>query len=301
MATPDVRRASTPLGLVERHGRVLPGKGIENPRLDAEVLLAHVLGTERIGLYLHFDKPLESGGGGPLSRTRAPPRARGARRVSRRAQGILVAALRGGPGVLVPRPDTERLVEGALDEMGDAGRFAELGMGSGAVSVALLSERPGWIGGGRGLRSRGAAAPGRKRKILRADRLELRQGDLFGPWRGNLSISSSPIPPTFLAATSRGWPRSRRHEPRVALDGGPDGFDSSGASRRDAKDFLAKGAASVGIRGGTGPGRGAVPGRGGGVRGTRNPVGLCGAGPRAAGAPRREETSERGGVDSDCD
>ena len=120
--------------------------GIESSRLDAECLLAHALGCERLALYLDFDKPVQA-------------EERGAFRelVKRRAsERIPVALLLGSkefwslqfevtPDVLVPRPDTETLVSVALDLLSDEEAEAavlDLGTGSGAVAIAIASERP---------------------------------------------------------------------------------------------------------------------------------------------------------------
>jgi release factor glutamine methyltransferase len=243
MATPDVQRASTPLGLVEVTAGYFRDKGIENPRLDAEVLLAHVLGTERIGLYLHFDKPLQSG---EVDRYREL--------VRRRARGEPAAYLVGrkefwsldfavGPGVLVPRPDTERLVEGALDVMGEAGRFAELGVGSGAVSVALLSERPGWSAAGVDCEVEALETARRNAaEHLVGDRLELRHGDLFEPLKGETFDLVVSNPPYIPSADIEGLSRDvAGFEPRIALDGGPDGLCVIRRILEGARDFLREG------------------------------------------------------------
>ena len=123
--------------------------GVGSPRLDAELLLAHVLGVERIQLYVQYDRPL----------TEAE---RGAYRavVARRGRGEPVQYLVGSqefwslpfvvrPGVLIPRADTEVLVEEVLAYARDRGnpagagwRIADVGSGSGALGVALASELP---------------------------------------------------------------------------------------------------------------------------------------------------------------
>ena len=122
----------------------LGGKGSESPRLDAEVLLAHVRGCPRIALYTAFDEPVDEAG-----------RARFRELVRRRADGEPVAYLVGSreffslalavsPAVLIPRPETEGLVVRAIDlcRRLDAPRIADVGTGSGAIAIALAKHLP---------------------------------------------------------------------------------------------------------------------------------------------------------------
>jgi release factor glutamine methyltransferase len=119
----------------------LRGKGVPSPRLEAELLLASVLGARRLDLYLQFDRPLREA---ELSVLREM--------VARRARGTPAAYLTGekefwslgfrvDPSVLIPRPETELLVERTLAAAPAGARVLELGTGSGAVAVALAHER----------------------------------------------------------------------------------------------------------------------------------------------------------------
>jgi release factor glutamine methyltransferase len=123
----------------------LAERGSDTARLDADVLLAHALGTDRLHLYLDPDRPLS-----------AAERDAYRELVRARAGGAPVAHLTGErefwslpfritPDVLIPRPDTEVLVEQALTRMeADTGRAADLGTGSGCIAAALVHDRPGW-------------------------------------------------------------------------------------------------------------------------------------------------------------
>src|SRR5690606_23469436 len=119
-------------------------RGSPSARLDAEVLLAHVLGFTRLDLYVQFDRPL-------MERELAPFRDM----IRRRARGEPVAYLVGerefrsrpfavNPAVLIPRPETELLVETALEALADAepGWVVDVGTGSGAIAVTLALEAP---------------------------------------------------------------------------------------------------------------------------------------------------------------
>jgi release factor glutamine methyltransferase len=119
------------------------GKGILQPRTDAEVLLAHALRTERIQLYLRYDQPL---GGGELARFRELVKRRAAREPVQYITGrqeFWSLELEVTPATLVPRPETEVLVEKALEvASGRPARILDLGTGSGAIAIALAHEAP---------------------------------------------------------------------------------------------------------------------------------------------------------------
>jgi release factor glutamine methyltransferase len=119
-------------------------KGCQSPRLDAELLLAHALKTNRLGLYLIFDQPLSD-------RERMIYRELVRRRASREPVAFLVGKkefwsldIMVRPGVLVPRPETEILLEVVLEECKKSPgcSLLEVGCGSGAVICALFSEVP---------------------------------------------------------------------------------------------------------------------------------------------------------------
>ncbi|MFK7743239.1 MAG: peptide chain release factor N(5)-glutamine methyltransferase [Planctomycetota bacterium] len=125
----------------------LEKRGVESPKRSAELLLGHVLGLDRLQLYLEHDRPL-------VEEERGSMRAL----LVRRGDGEPVAHLLGswqfrslelevGPAVLIPRPETEELVDVVHECLGDAAAEpllgADLGCGSGAIAIALASECPG--------------------------------------------------------------------------------------------------------------------------------------------------------------
>jgi release factor glutamine methyltransferase len=204
-------------------------KGVESPRLDAEVLLSHILQKERIYLYVHFDEPLE---GAELARFREM--------VKQRVKRVPVAYIIGerefmglpfkvSPAVLVPRPDTEILVEAVIKELGEKTDtvFADIGTGSGAIVLSIL----------KNIENAQAAAVDISADALaiakeNAERLELSarvdffQGDLYEPVRGRIFDAIVSNPPYIPDADIEGLePEVREHEPYGALAGGVDGLD----------------------------------------------------------------------------
>jgi release factor glutamine methyltransferase len=185
--------------------RVLPlaaewlGKrGVDAPRLDAELLLAHVLKLKRLDLYLDHDRPLAEAELGPF---RALMKRRAAREPiayilgEREFYGLAFEVTR---DVLVPRPDTEHLVllaKAELEKRPDA-TFADVGTGSGCIAIALLHESKTARGVAIDLSAAALAVARRnagKHGVL--ERLELLEGDLLAPLAGRkvgLVVSNPP-------------------------------------------------------------------------------------------------------------
>lgn len=120
-------------------------KGIDNPRLDAELLLAHVLELDRVGLYLNFERPLNAM---ELDAIRPLVKRRGQREPLQYLLGrteFWSLPFEVTPAVLIPRADTEILVEEALSRAdAEAGELLDVGTGSGAIAVSLASELADW-------------------------------------------------------------------------------------------------------------------------------------------------------------
>lgn len=210
-------------------GQYFGGKGVDNPRLDAEVLLCHVLGKERIYLYTHYDQPLSKQ---ELATYRVM--------VKHRAQRVPVAYITGrrefmgldfgvAPAVLIPRPETELLVEAAQQRLQDmaAPHLLDLGTGSGAILVSLLYLLPKATGVAVDI-SPAALAIAREngeRHGVTA-RLEMVEGDLFQPLGNSCRFDAIVSNPPYIpdADVDLLAPEVQQ-EPRGALAGGVDGLD----------------------------------------------------------------------------
>ncbi len=197
-------------------------------RADAEALLLHALGRDRAWLFAHGRDPVD-----------AAVAARFQALLARRGAGEPVAYLTGrrgfwtlelavSPATLIPRPETETLVELALARLdGAAGRrVADLGTGSGAIALALASERPQAEVVATDL-SAEALAVARANAVAHAlDRVQFRQGSWLQPLAGERFDLIASNPPYIAEGDPHLQRGDLRHEPPAALASGPDGLDA---------------------------------------------------------------------------
>jgi release factor glutamine methyltransferase len=206
-------------------------RGLDSPRLDAELLLAHVLGVDRIRLILDSPRVLS---GEELAAYRAL--------IQRRRRREPVAYIRGerefyglsirvDPRVLVPRPDTETLVEVALDRTADAnldGELLDLCTGSGCVAIAFSRRRPTWRVTGLDISSDAlAVARENAERAGAVPGVRFLTGDLDEPLTADAKFDLVTANPPYIptAEIERVDADVRDFEPRIALDGGLDGLD----------------------------------------------------------------------------
>jgi release factor glutamine methyltransferase len=241
-----LRQSEHTIGTIRRAaGRALRENGVATPELDARILVGHALGLEQAGLAAGFDKPVA---GEQTARIDAL--------VARRLAGEPVARITGvkefwglslriTPETLVPRPETETLVEAALSHIDAAGlrgrpiRIADLGTGSGALLLALLSECPRATGMGTDISlaaletARDNAA--RLGLASRAEFLACNFADAIG---GTFDVVAC-NPPYIRSGDLPYLQREvREHDPHRALDGGPDGLDAYRSLACAARDLL---------------------------------------------------------------
>jgi len=222
--------------LLEWTAAALEKKGIDSPRLSAEMLLAHVLGLPRLKLYMDPHRPTSD-------LERAAFRDLVERAMAHEPVDYLVGQapffsmlLKVSPAVLIPRPSTETLVEHVLQHARRTPgfgkpRIADVGTGSGAIAIALA----------RQFKQAGtdaviiatdlhddalAVARENAAKYGVADSIEFRQGDLLGPLSGEKLTYLLSNPP-YIPDHERGAvePNVKDHEPTHALRGGLDGLD----------------------------------------------------------------------------
>ncbi|HSI41242.1 MAG TPA: peptide chain release factor N(5)-glutamine methyltransferase [Xanthobacteraceae bacterium] len=217
--------------------------GIAEPAREARILLRSALGLADIDLIAHLGERVDDGDERHLLAL-AERRAGGepmARLTGRREFWSLSFAL--SPDTLIPRPETEIVVDAALDVLPDraaALRVLDLGTGSGALLAALLTERPKAFGIGVD-RSPGAARQARDN--LAALGLARRSAVLVGCWgaalRGGFDLVVS-NPPYIRSRDIADLEREvRLHDPLLALDGGTDGLDAYRALAHELPRLLA--------------------------------------------------------------
>jgi release factor glutamine methyltransferase len=221
----------TVLGMILWSADYLRDKGIDTGRLDAEHLLASVVGVDRLGLYLAFERPLtpaELDGYRPLLKRRA---AREPLQYILGRQPFRELDLEVGPSVLIPRPETEVLVDQILEAIrGDdpGGTALDLGTGSGAIALSLAFE--GSFASVVATDVDDAALEVARRNRDAAglgERVELRRGSLFEPLKRSERFDVIASNPPYVGEGDEESlePEVRDWEPRAALFAGADGLD----------------------------------------------------------------------------
>jgi release factor glutamine methyltransferase len=211
--------------LVRRTTAYLAEKESTSPRLDAELLLAQALGMDRLGVYLQHDRPLEEPEVNAVRelvrrRSRREPMAYIAGRRAFRNLELTVS-----PDVLVPRPETELLVEWVMEVAPPGGAVLDWGTGSGAIALALAQERSDLrmmavdiSGAALGVARANGDALGLDVEWMLSDGLEAAAGREFDVVVAN--------PPYLSEADLAAAPPELGFEPRGALVSGPTGFEA---------------------------------------------------------------------------
>ena len=222
-------------------------KGVENPRLDAEVLLCAVLKCQRITLYVDFERPLSEE---ELATYREYVRRRGnfeplAYILGERA--FMRNTFKVNKATLVPRPETELLVESLvriapmLKREGDV-KILDIGTGSGAIIVSLLDYLPNAKGVGVDISVDALiVAKENSEKIGVTGRIGFVRSDVFSklPLEKKFDIIVS-NPPYIPAGDIAGLDKDVQQEPRGALDGGADGLDFYRRITAEAMEHMAE-------------------------------------------------------------
>ncbi len=233
----------TVLQVLETTAKYFADRGVESPRLNIDLLLAHVLGIKRrMDLYMVFDRPLSEG---ELDTLRDF--------VKRRSQGEPLQHLLGtvefhgreflcDRRALVPRPETERLVELILKlPLPDDARCIDVGTGSGVIALTLAAERPN-------ARVQAVDRSGNALRLARdnatrlglTERVELLQGDLLAACPGPYDLVAANLP-YIPGGEIAGLSREVQHDPIIALDGGADGLALVARCVTEAHERLAPG------------------------------------------------------------
>ncbi len=220
-------------GALDWGARLLREKGIESPRLNAELLLRKVLEIDQVQVYLYSDRIL-------TQRQFTSYRSL----INKRIKGEPVQYILGSrefwsldlkitPEVLIPRPETELLVEETLkifrDDTTLSLRFMEVGTGSGAIAIALAKELQGCFILAEDISWRALLVAKENARIQRvSENIRFLVGDLFPPLKEGRSLFDLIVSnPPYVPSSQIGiLPREiAEFEPRIALDGGLDGLE----------------------------------------------------------------------------
>lgn len=244
-ATGDRRIAAVRRDLAAR----LRAGAIDSPDLDARLLVGHALGLDHAGLMRDAERGLDRADIAGIEALAV-----------RRLAGEPVARITGvkefwglpfrvTPAVLVPRPDTETVVETALAKLDRDGarsrslRIADLGTGSGAILIALLHELPNACGMGTDCNAAAlATARANARRLGVGARAAFIACDFGAALAGGLELVVANPPYISTSEIAALAPEVRDFDPRGALDGGPDGLAAYRAITADARRLLAPGA-----------------------------------------------------------
>ena len=212
----------------------LESHGVDQARLNAERLLSRVLGIPRIDLYLQFEKPLETG---EREKYKIMLRRRAAREPLQYILGeteFMSLPFRVTPDVLIPRPETEILVEKTIDRANQAAEkqlsILDIGTGSGCIAVSLARALPqaritatDQSGSALQIAKENAVLNGVSGQIAFHQRDIMHAAGLGEPESFDLIVSNPPYIKTDMLESLD--PEIKDHEPAAALDGGPDGLN----------------------------------------------------------------------------
>jgi len=235
----------TVLGLIDWTRQFFEKKGIESPRLEAEVLLAHVLGWKRIELYTKFDRVVSPS---KLAEFKQLILQRSDHRPTQYILGrceFFSLEFRVTQAVLIPRPETEHLVQALIErarEIADA-RVLEIGTGSGCIVVSAAKSLPMaefWAVDVSEEALHVARENARRHTV--DGKIHFLRGDLFEPVEGRKFDFIVSNPPYVSEAEWESLPPEvRDFEPRSALTGGADGLDAYRRIIPQAEKFLLPG------------------------------------------------------------
>lgn len=222
----------TVLEIIQRSTDFLARKGVESPRLQIELLLAHVLKMARMKLYLNFERVLTEA---EMAELRELVRRRASREPLQHIVGTASFCgleIKVNKNVLVPRPETELLAESAwrfLLSNGDTSpRFLDFGTGTGCLAFAVATKCPAAEIHAVDV-SPAALEVARENALALglSSRIHFHEGDGFAPLPAALKLHLLAANPPYIPSDEIAGlePEVREHDPRLALDGGEDGLD----------------------------------------------------------------------------
>ena len=236
----------TILDIIKKTTAFFEAKGLEHARLDAELLIGHVLAMPRMQLYVHFERPMS---GAELDQLRPLVRRRSLREPLQYIVGIAefsTLRLKVDRRALIPRPETERLCELITERLASRppATVADLGTGSGALALALATTYTGASVVAVDISTDALALARENAEALGlAARVRLLASDWYAALEPESRFDLIVANPPYLSdeETAATAPEVRDHEPRVALSSGPDGMEALRRILGGAAGHLAEG------------------------------------------------------------
>jgi release factor glutamine methyltransferase len=235
---------ATLLDILNKTSDWFKAKGIENHRLDAQLLLGHVLGMKRMDLYMNFDRPLDAA---ELARFRELVKRRGAREPLQHLLGEMPfreITLKVDRRALIPRQETELIVDlvRKLLEPGRQSRVLDVGVGAGPIFLSLAKEIPNLLVFGCDLSPDALQLTRENAAHNGLPNGNLFLGDLFAGVPSELRFDCIVSNPPYVGEKERPslQPEVRDHDPALALFGGPEGWELPSRLIHEAYDRLAE-------------------------------------------------------------
>jgi release factor glutamine methyltransferase len=251
MQAPVLEKSTSVAGARRALAAAFRDAGLDSPELDARILVGFAVGLDHAGLVVAGERSITAGEAQVIA-------ALGRRRLARESVAVIVGEkefwglrFQVGPATLVPRPESETIVDAALRALDAQGlrhaplRIADLGTGSGCLLLALLSELPKAHGIGTDISNPALAIARQNARALRlTGRALFVRGSFADMLAGDFDLMVSNPPYVATQALADLAPEVQR-EPRQALDGGPDGLSAYRAIAADAPRLLGPGGAVV--------------------------------------------------------
>jgi release factor glutamine methyltransferase len=251
MQAPVLEKSTSVAGARRALAAAFRDAGLDSPALDARILVGFALGLDHAGLVVAGERSITAGEAQVIA-------ALGQRRLARESVAVIVGEkefwglrFQVGPATLVPRPESETIVDAALRALDAQGlrhaplRIADLGTGSGCLLLALLSELPSAYGVGTDISNPALEIARQNARALRlAQRALFVRGSFAAALAGDFDLIVSNPPYVATGELTALAPEVRR-EPPQALDGGPDGLAAYQAIASDATRVLRRGGALV--------------------------------------------------------
>jgi release factor glutamine methyltransferase len=233
---------ATLLDILNKAAEWFKAKGIENHRLDAQLLLGHVLGMKRMDLYMNFDRPM---GEDEIARFRELIRRRGAREPLQHLLGetpFRELSLKVDKRALIPRQETELIVDLVRKSLapGRQSRILDVGVGAGPIFLSIQKEIPNAIAYGCDVSPEALTLARENAERNGLSGANLFQGDLFAGVPSELRFDCIVSNPPYVGENERPslQPEVRDFDPALALFGGPEGWEFPARFIQESHDRL---------------------------------------------------------------